>query len=249
MSDQPTTSQFLPFLKLDAAILPDRFLVVGDPGRVRVIAERLEDVEELGSNREYVSIAGTFGGRRIGVASHGVGSAGAALCFEELCRGGVRRIIRAGTCGGLQDDVEEGDNVVVTAAVRREGLTQRLVPIGYPAVGTPEVVIALRQAAEARGGRFHEGITVTDDVFYTHSMLGNEFMFWHDAGVVSYEMEVAALYVIASLHKVQVGAILTADANNIRIQALTTASYDPHRTVVRDGVDAMLDIALAALVS
>ena len=206
-------------------------------------------MEQLGANREYVTVAGTFGGRRIGVASHGVGSAGAAICFEELCQAGVKRIVRAGTCGGLADDVEEGDLVVVTSAVRREGLTERLVPLGYPAVASVDVVLALRQAALAKGVRFHEGITVTDDLFYAHSLLGNEFQFWHDAGVTSYEMEVSCLFVISALNGVQAGAILTADANNIKIKELTTSSYDPHRAVVREGVEAMIDVALAALVA
>jgi uridine phosphorylase len=239
----------LPLINVDAARVPDRVLVVGDPARVRLVAGRLEDVEELGSNREYLTMAGTYRGRRIGIASHGVGSAGAAICFEELCQAGVKRLIRAGTCGGIQDDVNEGDLVVVTSAVRREGLTQRLVPLGYPAAANVDVVLALRNAATARAVRFHEGITVTDDLFYSHAMLGNEFQFWHDAGVKSYEMEISALYVVASLNNVQAGAIITVDANNLKIKELTTSTYDPHRTIVRDGVEKMIDVALDALVA
>jgi uridine phosphorylase len=238
----------LPLIKVESSSVPERVLVVGDPHRVPIVAERFADTEELGRNREYVTVAGTYRGRRIAVASHGVGSAGAGMCFEELCQAGAGRIIRAGTCGGLADDVEEGDLVVVTSAVRREGLTQRLVPLGYPAAATPDVVIALRQAARAREVRFHEGVTVTDDLFYAHPMLGNEFQFWHDAGVTSFEMECSALFVIAALHRVEAGAILTVDARNLDLDEGMKA-YDPHRTVVRVAVEAMIDVALDALVA
>jgi uridine phosphorylase len=234
-------------IKVDAAAVPDRVLVVGDPNRVAIVAQRLQNVVELGRNREYVTVAGSYRGRRIGVASHGVGAPGAALCFEELCQAGAQRLIRAGTCGGLADGVEEGDLVVVTGAVRREGFTQRVVPLGYPAIATTDVVLRLREAALARKVKFHEGLTVTDDLFYAHPMLGNELQLWHDAGVAAIEMECSALLILASLHGVQAGAILTVDAKDLELKDMT--AYNPHRTNIRDAVEAMIDVSLDALVA
>src|SRR5690606_6414193 len=127
--------------------LADRALVVGDPARAARVAERLDDARQLSANREYRVYAGTHRGVPVTVASHGVGAAGAAVCFEELARGGVTRIIRSGTAGGMQPNVVDGAIVVATGAVRADGVSHQLVPTEFPALATPELTIALKRAA------------------------------------------------------------------------------------------------------
>ncbi len=112
----------LPILKLDESAIPELILVVGDPSRLIEVADRLRDVEDIGKNREYHSITGYFNNKKLAAVSHGVGSAGAGACFEELCRGGAKKIIRAGSAGGLQQSVVAGDLVIARAAVREDGL-------------------------------------------------------------------------------------------------------------------------------
>ena len=90
-----------PILGIDSDALPDKVLVVGDPGRVEKVGEYLTGSEWLGRNREYHSLIGRYGGTTIAVVSHGVGSAGAGVCFEELCRAGAKRIVRVGSAGCL----------------------------------------------------------------------------------------------------------------------------------------------------
>ncbi|MCG8377908.1 MAG: purine-nucleoside phosphorylase, partial [Proteobacteria bacterium] len=80
---------FLPILKTDAENIPERVLVVGDPGRVDTVSAHLTHVQEISHNREYRSISGQYRDHQIGVVSHGVGSAGAGACFEELCQSGA----------------------------------------------------------------------------------------------------------------------------------------------------------------
>ncbi len=235
----------LPILRVRAGEVPERVLVVGDPARATRVAGLLEGAEEVSRNREYVLYRGRRGGQVVGVVSHGVGSAGAGVCFEELCRAGARRVLRAGTTGGMQPDVRDGDLVVATAAVRDDGLTPRLVPAGFPAVASVDVVVALRAAAATRGVRVAEGVVLTSDLFYPHPVLGSELQLWQRAGVVAVEMECAALFVTAALHGVQTGAILAVDGNPLAEQDDTTmAGYDPHRPVVDEAVGAMIDIAL-----
>ncbi len=185
----------------------------------------------------------------VGVVSHGVGSAGAAVCFEELCRSGARRLVRAGTCGGMQDHVRDGDLVVARGAVRDDGVTPRLVPLGLPAVADPDVLLALRGAAAGAAARVVEGIVLTSDVFYPHEVLGSELLLWQRAGVVAVEMEVAALLVVAHLHGAAAGAILAVDGNPLARGDAEMSGYDPHRQVVTDAVERMIGIALDALVS
>ena len=77
----------LPLTRIPVARLAPNVVVVGDPERARAVGERLEGAAEIASNREYLSIGGTYRGVPVTVVSHGVGGPGAGVAFEELCRG------------------------------------------------------------------------------------------------------------------------------------------------------------------
>ncbi len=207
----------------------------------------LEGPEKIGDNREYVTWAGRFEGRRVCVTSHGVGSAGAGLAFEELARGGAEVMIRAGTCGAVADGVADGDAVIATGAVRDEGLTPRLVPLGYPAVAHHSVIAALEAAAAGEAAPVHSGLVLTSDLFYPSDALGQDWQVWQASRVAAVEMEAAALFVVAALHGIKAGGIFAVDGNPTRA-AEDMSEYDPHRQVVAEGVDRILRIALRALV-
>ncbi len=238
----------MPILGIRAGDVPERVLVVGDPSRAARVAQVLDDAEELAYNREYVTFGGTHNGERVGVVSHGVGAAGATVCFEELCRAGAKRLIRAGTAGGMQSHVTDGTLVVATGAVRDEGVTQRLVPLGFPATADHDVVTSLRRAAADTTASVVEGVVLTSALFYPHPVLGSDLEQWQQAGVVAVEMECAALFVTAALHGVAAGAILAVDGNPLADDDADMSGYDPHREIVIEAVDTMIRIALDALV-
>lgn len=238
----------LPLLRLRPEDVAERVLVVGDPARAARAAALLEDSAQVGSNREYVTYGGRFAGELITVTSHGIGSAGAGLAFEELARGGARILIRAGTCGALQDEIADGDAVIATGAVRDEGLTPRLVPAGFPALAHHEVIAALTDAAGGQGLPAHTGLVLTSDLFYPSEALGLDWKPWQACRVQVVEMEAAALFVIAALHGAKAGAILAVDGNPTRA-AQDMSEYDPHRATVADAVDRILRAGLEALVA
>lgn len=240
---------FLPLLKTEAEQIPELVLVVGDPGRLDVVAESLTGVEEIAHNREYRSLRGSFQGTEIGAISHGVGSAGAGACFEEICRAGARRVIRSGSAGGMQEQVTAGAVVIATAAVRADGLSPKLVPPGYPAVATPSLVIAMGNAAAALGIRVHQGILLTSDLFYPQDVLGSDLPLWQRAGVTAVEMEAATLFVVCGLHGVETAAVAAIDGNPLAQGDAAMETYDPHQDQVKVAVADSLKIALTALVS
>lgn len=240
---------FLPILKTDTDNLPSRILVVGDPNRIDIVAEHLSDVQAISHNREYRSIRGTFEGQEIGVVSHGVGSAGAGACFEELCQSGASRIVRAGSAGGMQEHVVAGDVVIAVGAVREDGLSHKLVPSTYPAIATADVLIAMRNIAGSKGINAHEGLLLTSDMFYPHDILGSDLPLWQRAGVTAVEMEVATLLVICSLHNVESGAVVAIDGNPLAQDDGSMESYDPHQDAVKTAVANSLTIALGALIA
>lgn len=243
---EATPDTFMPNLGIRAGDVPERVLVVGDPARAERAATRLDGARELSRNREYVIFGGHHDGEWIGIVSHGVGSAGATVCFEELCRSGVRRLIRAGTAGALQPDIDDGTLVIATGSVREDGVTARLVPPGFPAIAELEVVLALRTAGAQTDRRVVEGVVLTSDLFYPHDVLGSDLAMWQRAGVVAVEMECSALFVTAALHGAAAGAILTVDGNPLA-GADDMSGYDPHRAVVTEAVDTMIAVAFDAV--
>lgn len=234
---------YLPILQIHSEDMPAYAIVCGDPRRAQAIAGRLDGAKELAFAREYRTFVGEYDGVQIAVVSHGVGSPGAAVCFEELIRAGVKTLIRVGTAGSYHADIPSGSLVISTAAAREEGLTRQLVPIGFPAVADGAVVDALSQAAEGAEGVIRKGITVCYDVFFA----GVEELphkKYKKAGVLAVEMEIAALYVVASLRGARAGAIVAIDGF---ADSDLAAEYDPHTDVVTQAVEREIDIALRAL--
>ncbi|MCG8468708.1 MAG: nucleoside phosphorylase [Gemmatimonadetes bacterium] len=220
-------------------------LVVGDPKRAIDAAERLEGGREIGSNREYLTLTGTIDGQRVTVCSHGVGAAGANVCFTELLQGGVTAFIRAGSCGALTRELSDGDLVVADAAVREDAATEHLVPLAYPATPDRGLTGRLTDAAARRGVPAREGLIVTDANFYP-GLNGPRWAPYPELGAIAVEMELAALFVLARSRGARAAGILTVDGNLVTDRDPAHSDYDPHREVVARGISTMLDVAVEA---
>ncbi len=236
---------FLPILQIESEELPKRAIVCGDPRRAKYIADRLDNARELAFSREYRIFVGEKDGVELAVVSHGVGSPGAAVCFEELIKGGVTELIRVGTAGSLTAELPTGSLVVSIASGREEGLTRQLVPIGYPAVADSEITDLLYRFANESGAKVGKGITVSFDAFFS----GVEELphkKYQKAGVIAVEMEIAALFVVASLRGARAGAIVAIDGF---ADADLATEYNPHNDTVSQAVDREIDAAIQAMVA
>ncbi|NMO95093.1 nucleoside phosphorylase [Paenibacillus lemnae] len=234
----------MPILQVNTEDIPPYAIVCGDPKRAEKIAGKLEDMRELAFSREYRTFVGTYKGVRLAVTSHGVGSPGAAVCFEELIRAGVKTLIRVGTAGSYHADVPAGSLVISTAAIRTDGLTRQLVPDGFPAVADSRVTEALLQSAMAAGeGVVRKGMTVTLDVFF-NGVEEVPHQKYKAAGALGVEMEIAALYVVAALRGVRAGAIVAMDGF---ADSDLAAEYDPNTDTVARAVEREIAAALNAV--
>lgn len=236
---------FLSILEVNAEQLPDIAIACGDPRRAKKIADMFTDAEELAYAREYRTFVGSYKGVKLAVVSHGVGCPGAAVCFEELIKGGVKTIIRVGTAGSYSADHPAGSLIVSTGAIRTDGLTKQLVPDGFPAIADSDVVQALYNSAKAYGGVVEKGITVTLDVFF-NGVVEIPHKQYKAAGALAVEMEISALYVIAALRGIRAGAIVALDGY---ADSDLAADYDPHTNVVSDAVEREIKAALDAVVA
>jgi len=186
-------------------------LLPGDPRRAERIASFFDEARKVVDYRGYIGYTGKVSGVPISTCSTGIGCPSAAIVVEELAKIGAETLIRVGTTGALQPEIEVGDIVIATAAVRGDGTTGAYLPAEYPAVASFEVVSALLGAAERLKKRVYLGIVLSTDAFY-----GSDEDFirrFKDARVLSVEMECSALFLIAGLRNLRAGAILAVDGN------------------------------------
>lgn len=190
-------------------------ILPGDPGRCEAIAAYFDNPVHVIQNREYNTYTGTLLGERVSVVSTGIGGPSAAIAMEELCAIGADTFIRVGTCGGIRLDVQSGDLVIATGAVRQEGTSREYAPLEFPAVPDYTVLAALVDAAKQLGGSFHTGVVQCKDSFYgqhspdrmpvSHELL-NKWEAWKRLGVLASEMESSALFTVASALRVRCGS-------------------------------------------
>lgn len=116
--------------------LADRVILVGDPGRVNLVASHFDTCECETSNREFHSITGTYKGKRITVLSTGIGCDNIDIVLNELdalvnidfitrtIKDNLRslQIVRIGTCGGLQPDTPVGTFIASVKSIGFDGL-------------------------------------------------------------------------------------------------------------------------------
>jgi len=176
-------------------------LLPGDPNRATRIAELfdggLEQARLVNEHRGMLGYTGTFQGKLVSVQTSGMGTPSASIIVEELLNLGVKRFVRVGTTGGIGRGVRAADLLVVTAATPADGSTRTyLHGDPYAPVADFELTRALVDAARAQGVEPHVGPVLTVDVFYNPDP--DYVPKWRARGILSVEMEAAALFTLAS---------------------------------------------------
>ena len=207
-------------------VAPHVFLS-GDPARVEKISAGWKRARTVCEVREYRVVTGESDGARFTAASTGIGAPSTAILLEELVKLGCHTFVRVGNSGGLAPDLELGDLVVTTGAVRDDGTSRSYVVPEYPAVADWRVVSALADAARARGARWRAGVTWSLDAFYARNAvlrddgsMGSMSVggYWphglaeridamRQAGVLNCEMESGVLLTLTSLFGVRAGCV------------------------------------------
>ena len=169
--------------------------------------------------------------------------------MEELAAIGADTFVRVGTCGGIDVNVQSGDIVVATGAVRFEGTSREYAPIEFPAVSDFGIAAALTDAARAMGKTCHTGVVQCKDSFYgQHSPsrmpvsyeLLNKWEAWKRLGVKASEMESAALFVVAAALGVRCGSCFHVVWNQEREAAgLDQKMSEDTSSAVRVGVEGL----------
>src|SRR6476646_6056920 len=225
-------------------------LLPGDPLRAKYIAETyFDNPVEKNSERGLLGYTGTYEGKPVSVHGARMGCPGATIVFEELIQLGVKKLLRVGTCGGLQAHHALGDLIVALSAVADDRTADHLVG-NEPHCPTAswELIHGAVHAAKEMGQPMHVGPIVSSDVFYNPD--GGQYQRWSSRGVLAVEMEAAALFTVAALGGigkvagVQAGCLLI--VSNIVVEGVFTRISDEE---MQAAVDRMTRVALATVTS
>ena len=162
----------------------DAVLLPGDPLRAKYIAETyLDDVVQRNGERGLLGYTGTFEGKPVSVQGTGMGCPGATIVFEELIQLGCKRLIRVGTCGGLQPHHALGDLIVALSAVPADSTAMHLVG-NEPHCPTASwsLVHEAVHLAKHRDQQLHVGPIVSSDLFYNPDE--GQYERWSKRGVL-----------------------------------------------------------------
>ncbi len=230
-------------------------ILPGDPGRSEIIAQYFDNPVKIQSNREYVTYTGTLLGEKVSVCSTGIGGPSAVIAMEELHKIGADTFIRVGTCGGIKLDVQAGDVVIATGAIRHEGASREYAPIEFPAVSDYQALSALVDSAREMGYRWHAGVVQCKDSFYgqhdpsrmpvSYELL-HKWEAWKRLGVVASEMESAALFTCAAALGVRCSSAFHVVWNQER-DAAGLPQEESHDTssAIKVGIEAVKRLILA----
>jgi DeoD family purine-nucleoside phosphorylase len=184
------------------ATLAERVLLPGDPGRALALAQALlEKPLMFNHHRGLWGYTGTAAdGEPLSIQSTGMGGPSAAIVLQELIVLGVRRAIRVGTCGALEEGLALGDLLVAREALAADG-TSRALGAGERVAADPQLTAALERASSGTA------ITVVStDLFYEPDAEREHA--WRTAGAVAVEMEAATLFAIGARERVSVACVL-----------------------------------------
>ena len=174
-------------------------LMPGDPLRAKFVAENfLTDAKLVTDVRNMLGYTGKYKGKKVSVMGSGMGMPSMGIYSWELYNFyGVNNIIRIGSCGAFQDDLNLMDVIVAIAATTDSnfptsfGMPDRFAPVAD--FGLVEKAV---NAARAKKIPVHVGSVFSSDMFYSDR--GDYYKIWKKYGLLGVEMESAALYTNAA---------------------------------------------------
>lgn len=210
-------------------------------GLMRHIMSVEEEVEQLDFLKGRLFLLKSTG-KMVGVCGgFGIGAPAVTTILELMAALGTKQFISMGTAGGLQRNLQAGDTVVCDKAVRDEGVSHHYLspaPYSYPSSRLTE---QLRQQIEKAGARYHKGGSWTIDAPFRETI--EEARHYQSEGILTVEMEAAALFAVAEVRHVEMAAAFVIS------DSLANLVWNPQfdASEVREGLIRLYDAARACV--
>lgn len=215
-----------------------KVLMPGDPLRAKYIADNfLEDVKCFNTVRNMLGYTGTYKGEEVSVMGGGMGMPSVGLYTYELYHFyDVETIIRIGSTGGIQDDVNALDVVIGMGACTDSNYgAQFNIPGTFAPIADYELLAKAVEVAKEKEIPVKVGNILSSDVFYNDDDTYTDK--WKKMGVLAVEMEAAALYMNAARAGKKALCLLTVSDHMYRHEELTAEQR-------QNGLNDMIKIAL-----
>lgn len=194
-----------------AGEIADTILLPGDPLRAKYIAETyLENVFQYNEVRGMYGYTGTYKGTQISVQGTGMGIPSISIYVNELIQSyDVKKLIRVGTCGAIQKDIQVRD-IILAQGSTTDSQVNRMVfsGIDYAPLADFYLLKTAYEIASENNNNIRVGNIFTSDTFYRDNALEvNELLAKYN--VLAIEMETTALYTLAAKFNRKALSILT----------------------------------------
>lgn len=194
--------------------IAETVLLPGDPLRAKFVAENLFD-EAVCYNqvRGMYGYTGTYNGSRVSIQGSGMGIPSLSIYTHELINEyGVKNLIRVGTCGAIQKELDLGQ-VLLAMGACSDSMTNQLTfdKIQYAPIADFHLLKKAYQAATANNIDCQVGNVYSTDLFYLDDP--NRYDSLTNHKVMAVDMETSALYTMAAKAGVRALSVLTVSDN------------------------------------
>lgn len=217
-------------------------LMPGDPLRSEFIAKNmLENSVLVNDVRGIKGYTGIYKGKKVSVMASGMGMPSIGIYSYELFNFfGVDNIIRVGTAGSLDKDINLRDIILAIGASTNSAYASQFCLNGtFSATASYGLLSTAHKVALSKKINCHVGNVLSSDNFYNADTTANDK--WIDMGIKCIEMEAAALYMNAARAKKNALAILTVSDNIITGEVTTP---DERQTAFTDMMEIALETAI-----
>ncbi len=190
--------------------IAETVLLPGDPLRAKFIAENfLENPVCYNQVRGMLGYTGTYKGKRVSVQGTGMGVPSLSIYVNELIQFyGCKQLIRVGSAGSIQDNVNVRDIVLASGACSDSSINRlKFNNMDYAPIADFSLLMKAHASATALGIDPHVGNILTTDTFYNDRP--NPLEVWVNHNVLAIEMESSALYTLAAKFGVKALSVLT----------------------------------------
>ncbi|GGB93653.1 MULTISPECIES: purine-nucleoside phosphorylase [Staphylococcus] len=211
-----------PHIQPNGAKIAKTVLMPGDPLRAKYIADNyLENVEQFNEVRNMFGYTGTYKGKTVSVMGSGMGVPSIGIYSYELYNFfDVETIIRIGSCGALQENVNLYDVIIAQGASTNSSYVEQYnIPGHFAPLADFDLILKAKQKADEIGANTHVGNILSSDTFYNADSTFNEK--WQRMGILGIEMESAALYLNATYANKKALGIFTVSDHILRDEATT----------------------------
>lgn len=215
-------TQGTPHIQPNGTKIAKTVLMPGDPLRAKFIADNfLENVEQFNEVRNMFGYTGTYKGKEVSVMGSGMGIPSIGIYSYELYNFfDVDTIIRIGSCGAMQEDVNLYDIIIAQGASTNSNyMDQFQIPGHFAPLADFDLVVKAKAKSDEIGARTHVGNILSSDTFYNANPDFNQK--WIDMGILGVEMESAGLYLNATKAGKKALGIFTVSDHLLRDEATT----------------------------